>query len=665
MWQALVNALFKKPWRWSRSTPFETVKLPGWWCIFDQKGKIYHLSPKFLQLLGDEEKTPRFLWQDPNSPFTDDFQEAIYAIFKKSSRIQRNEPVIQQLYLGGEQLTVCLWQLEKTAYFILWIPKRIVADTVNIQKGMSLEKRFPLSALSSILQGFPILLWHRDTKQQVDFCHLLYQEIKDPSFASLLWDKPTFFSSKTLLQLSQKVQETGKPQQAYFSQDQKKGPHLFEVWEKPDLLRQGTWGLGMNISTHEKQRKFMAKQLVVFKKTTESISQGVVFFDHSKRLCYANKSFLKLFNLTSTWASKKPSFEEFFDELRYQRMIPEVSDFSAYKKRFLSFFQERRYIQELLHLPDERSLKMTLVPKASSSLTLIFEDVSEQLQLERKYNSLLANQQTLIANLQEGIVIFGVDQCVVTFNPAFEPLLFSGNPGLKKGMRLENYLEKKRTLFANQSQFKTFKKNLLTAISQHHASTGTCHLKQGKQLGFKYTPLPNGEHLLIYHTTHLSQKGTVLLEEALCLLENSWGLSGVKKESFFLGKEKKTADLRTTLQFLENVFQPLIFKKKLVVCFPKIEPLVSFKVPEQQEHSFRFLYYLMGYVFQKASHSSRIFFNFQEKKNIKKLNITYKTEAPPQLKHVLLETFAETCNVQLFHQLKKKGEIIATCCFKT
>ncbi len=49
----------------------------------------------------------------------------------------------------------------------------------------------------------------------------------------------------------------------------------------------------------------------------------------------------------------------------------------------------------------------------------MYEDVSEKIQLESRYNELIGVQRETIDNLHEGLALFGTDGCLKLFNPTF------------------------------------------------------------------------------------------------------------------------------------------------------------------------------------------------------------------------------------------------------
>ena len=65
--------------------------------------------------------------------------------------------------------------------------------------------------------------------------------------------------------------------------------------------------------------------------------------------------------------------------------------------------------EELLHLPDERTLRLVVSPHPFGGLTFVYEEVTDKLALERSYNTLIEVQRETLDNLYEAIAVFGSD----------------------------------------------------------------------------------------------------------------------------------------------------------------------------------------------------------------------------------------------------------------
>ena len=71
------------------------------------------------------------------------------------------------------------------------------------------------------------------------------------------------------------------------------------------------------------------------------------------------------------------------------------------------------------HLPDQRTLRVVTTPNPDGGVTYLFDDVTERLNLERRFDALIRVQRETLDNLAEGVALFGSDGRVRLFNPVF------------------------------------------------------------------------------------------------------------------------------------------------------------------------------------------------------------------------------------------------------
>lgn len=669
MWQTFKQMLLSKV-LFLKKTSFAQPTLVGTWCMFKASGAIFKTSACFDAFWESLFSTApdKNLWGDAAHSIPQEAQKQLQAFFQSIEAAHPTLPQLTKLTTEKKEVALFFWYLKDVRHWMLWIPPypKLLQPTQTVE-----EKIFPSTLfqnyekMSEVLKDFPLLLWHRNAKQQVDFCNLLYAQLQGKSLESVLRNQEFFFSSSQAASLFQKVQQTGQVEHVTFSKRIHQKRHFFEIWEKPDPQTRGTWGIGFDVSDHEKQQEGLRSQLAVFKKTAEQLSQGIAFFEKNQRLFYANRAFQEIFKLNSDWLAKEPSFEDLFDELRNQRLLPEVLDFSAYKKRFLNFFQEYYPKEEMLHLPDERSLKMTILPYQKGGVVFIFENITEKLILERKHNALLAVQDILTRHLQEGILILGVDQRITLMNDSCKKLWHEQAPYPPESQHIIEFFNQRQRLFQTREGFESFKKIICTAMLQRSFQEGICQRSDGSCLKFKYIPLPNGEHLITYKD--ISEKMTLIgtLEEAKKLLNASWLLEQKTLLSAPLTDEEQVIDLVNMLARLQKFFQPLIQRKKLVIHMPTnlLEPLET-KLP--RENFFRFFYYLLGYTLQSCQKESQIFFNLQTRFFRLRLRISYTREphetAPPA-SYLLLKSFSENCQISLRVYNKKANKQSIVCDF--
>lgn len=132
-----------------------------------------------------------------------------------------------------------------------------------------------------------------------------------------------------------------------------------------------------------------------------------------------------MMKLENGWLHSKPTFSEVLDELRSNRRLPEVADFQAFKKDQLALFTSVvEPVQNMIHLPNGKSLRQMITPYTAGGLVFIYEDVTNSLLLQQKNNTLLAVQKETIDHLYEGVIVCGSDNRVKIMNKSSQ--IFGG-----------------------------------------------------------------------------------------------------------------------------------------------------------------------------------------------------------------------------------------------
>src|SRR5260370_18094700 len=111
--------------------------------------------------------------------------------------------------------------------------------------------------------------------------------------------------------------------------------------------------------------------------------------------------------------------------------------------------------EELLHLPDERTLRLVISPHPFGGITFVYEDVTDRLALERSYNTLIEVQRETLDNLYEGIAVFGSDGRLKLSNPAYGRLWQLSADDLAGQPHLSEIVEKTHAFFHDDADWPT------------------------------------------------------------------------------------------------------------------------------------------------------------------------------------------------------------------
>ena len=182
----------------------------------------------------------------------------------------------------------------------------------------------------------------------------------------------------------------------------------------------GAAGLAVDVTEADEARNEARQQLAAQRANLYLLKTPVAIFSTYQNLEFFNQAFADLWGLPTEWLAHGPHHGELLEAMRETRRLPEQADFPAWKKRQLASYSNLVGPQEeIWHLPNHRTLRLITQPTPQGGIFVVYEDLTEMLNLERSYNALSRVQQESLNNLQEGVAVFGVDGRLGLFNPAF------------------------------------------------------------------------------------------------------------------------------------------------------------------------------------------------------------------------------------------------------
>jgi len=257
-------------------------------------------------------------------------------------------------------------------------------------------------------------------------------------------------------------------------------------------------GFAIDQTELAESRDELARHIADHAGVLEKLGTAIAIYGADARMTFFNAAFARLWDLEEDWLRTGPSLGEVLEELRARRRIPEQVDFKAYKKDVLGLFTsllESR--EELLHLPDERVLRMVVHPHPLGGLLYTYEDVTDRMTLERSYNTLIAVQRETLDNLHTAVAVFGSDGRLQLRNAAFEKIWRLSPQFAATEPHVGDLVEAVRDLFATDD-WSSFKERLIARATDHQPHAGRYARTDGTVLDYAAVPLPDGAMLFSY-----------------------------------------------------------------------------------------------------------------------------------------------------------------------
>jgi len=293
---------------------------------------------------------------------------------------------------------------------------------------------------------------------------------------------------------------------------------LYELTEAP-LTGGGLMALAIDHTAVEALQADLARHVAAAAEVLETLGTAIAVYGPDRRLKLANRAFADLWRLDADWLQTEPTIQEVLEALRESRRLPEYADFPEFKRAQVNLFQsltETR--EELLHLPDETTLRMVVTPHPFGGLMFTYEDVTDRLALERSYNTLTAVQRETLDNLHEGVAVIGGDGRLKLFNPTYRRIWEFEAERLADNPLLSELVEHWRRFFPIEADWEARRARLMGELTARRPSRGIMLRGDGTAIEHSSVPLPDGATLLTYvDVTDRLRVETALRERNLAL----------------------------------------------------------------------------------------------------------------------------------------------------
>lgn len=260
----------------------------------------------------------------------------------------------------------------------------------------------------------------------------------------------------------------------------------------------GSAGIALDRTETEQVRAELNTTIRSHEETLDRLTTAVAMFDTEEKLRFYNQAFAELWQLERGFLDNGPEMALVLDRLRADGKLPEQPEWRRWKDELLSGFKAIDPQEHWWYLPDGRSVRVIGNPHPRGGMTWVFENLTEHIDLESKYKTLMRVQDETLDNLAEGVAVFDADGTLRLANPAFERFwkvqhLMDGD----RRVHIAAIAESCAAQFGSPGPWEQFA-GVVTGFDEDRSDDTGKTAAGDRMLSWMVAPLPNGQTMISF-----------------------------------------------------------------------------------------------------------------------------------------------------------------------
>ncbi|HEX5508870.1 MAG TPA: ATP-binding protein [Pseudolabrys sp.] len=269
----------------------------------------------------------------------------------------------------------------------------------------------------------------------------------------------------------------------------------FDVVDAPSS--HGSAGIAIDVTEIETLRAHLAHMAEAHRRVLDQLATGVAAFATDRKLAFYNTAFRALWDLEASFLDSAPADSAVLDKLRAERKLPEEQDFRQWRTQLHEAYRAVEAKEHLWHLPDRRAVRVVTTPNPEGGVTYLFDEVTERLDMHRRFEALIKVQSETLDNLTEAVAVFASDGRVRLYNPAFASMWKLTRETLEQHPHVEAVTAWCQALHDESAVWRSLRA-AVTAIDDRQSVEGRIERRDGMLIDYASMPLPDGATLVTF-----------------------------------------------------------------------------------------------------------------------------------------------------------------------
>ncbi len=264
-----------------------------------------------------------------------------------------------------------------------------------------------LDTLRATAEHVPYMVWRENENGLITWANRAYLDLAAtmaPSDTMPPWPPRPIFDRPHLAEV--KDNSTSDPRRVALSLPGSDTRHWFEIHQTQ--LGAETQFTATPADKVVRAETALSEFVTTLTKTFAHLPIGLAIFDRNRKLALFNPALTDLTALPITFLVAKPTLFSFLDSLREKRMMPEPKDYKSWRQQMSELEAQAvdGTYEETWALPTGQTYRVTGRPHPEGAVAFLFEDITAEISLTRRFRSELEMGQSALDCLDEAIAVF-------------------------------------------------------------------------------------------------------------------------------------------------------------------------------------------------------------------------------------------------------------------
>jgi signal transduction histidine kinase len=351
------------------------------------------------------------------------------------------------------------------------------------------------AALHDLVDALPAPVWMRDEAGLLTFVNTAYVRAVEAKDASDAVDNGIEMFDRTARTELAKARAAGNRFTGRLPAIAAKERRIFDVID--GTCGRGSAGIAVDATDVSTMRSELTRMSDAHRRILDQLTTGVAIFAADQKLAFYNAAFRSLWELDAGYLDQSPSDGALLDRLRDLNKLPEQQNFKQWKAQLHAAYRTGEANEQMWHLPDGRALRVVIVPHAQGGATYLYDDVTERLDLQRRYEAMIKVQSETLDNLSEAVAVFGSDGRIRLSNPTFERMWKLTHDALAEHPHVDAVAAWCQAQHDDNAMWRTLR-GAVTAIDSRQPLGGRFERRDGVAISWSTMPLPDGATMVTF-----------------------------------------------------------------------------------------------------------------------------------------------------------------------